>query len=320
MYKLNFVRENTKTVLLLMQHRTSNCFLTATIAVYPADSTINLTGIMSTNAALHLNDVTYSVNHKRILSDISLVFQCGRFHGVLGPNGAGKTTLLKIITGQLEAEGQVHWQGKTLSDYAPQELARHIAVVNQINDSVFSLTASQVVTMGLLPHKHLLSRYTRSDREQVAKALDDVGLADKAHQHFSALSGGEQQRCLIARALVQGAPLLVLDEPVNHLDVYYQHQILHLLHSLCQQQGKTVVVSLHDLNLAAAYCDNLVLMQKGLVAAAGAAADVLEPGLLGDIFRVSCTVHRSATQATRIEFTPPFAEYHCDSQRGKHES
>lgn len=275
---------------------------------------------MSSQAALHLNDVTYSVNHKRILADISLDFQCGRFHGVLGPNGAGKTTLLKIITGQLAADGQVCWQAIPLSQYAPQELARHIAVVNQINDSVFSLTAVQVVTMGLLPHKHLLSRYTRSDREQVAKALDDVGLADKAHQHFSALSGGEQQRCLIARALVQGAPLLVLDEPVNHLDVYYQHQILHLLHSLCQQQGKTVVVSLHDLNLAAAYCDNLVLMKEGAIAAAGASEDVLEPALLSDIFRVPCTVHRSATQATRIEFTPPFAEFRSSSQQVNHES
>jgi iron complex transport system ATP-binding protein len=260
---------------------------------------------MAINTALAVNAISLNIHHKKILSTISLTFPSGQFYGVLGPNGAGKTTLLKIISGQLASEGDVRWRGRLLADYPQQALAREIAVVNQINDTVFALSAYQVVTMGLLPHKHLLSRYTKDDTMKIIQALEDVGLGDKKEQAFSALSGGEQQRCLIARALVQGAPLLILDEPVNHLDVYYQHQILHLLHTLCKQQQKTVIVSLHDLNLASAYCDHLTLLDAGHCVAHGTTADVLEPRLLSQTFKLPCQVHPGARSGSpRVEFIP----------------
>ncbi|MBU2979616.1 ABC transporter ATP-binding protein [Alteromonas sp. C1M14] len=263
---------------------------------------------MSTGLALKATSL--KINHIAILSDITIHFPLGKFYGVLGPNGAGKTSLLKLISGQQFAEGEIRWQGRKLSDYSPQQLAQQIAVVNQVNDTVFALTTQQVVTMGLLPHKGLLSRYTDADKINVEQALKDVGLADKSHQHFSALSGGEQQRCLIARALVQGAPLLILDEPVNHLDVYYQHQILHLLHQLCLQQGKTVIVSLHDLNLAAAYCDQITLLNHGKCLAHGSPSEVFRPDLLSATFNLPCKVHTTEQACgIRVEFIPPISEY-----------
>lgn len=269
---------------------------------------------MSTGLAV--NAISLKINHVAILRDISIHFPVGKFYGVLGPNGAGKTSLLKCISGQQFADGEILWQGRNLSDFAPQQLAQQIAVVNQVNDTVFALTTQQVVTMGLLPHKSLLSRYTDADKKQVNQALYDVGLADKSQQHFSALSGGEQQRCLIARALVQGAPLLILDEPVNHLDVYYQHQILHLLHQLCTKQNKTVIVSLHDLNLAAAYCDHVTLLDHGACIAHGSPKEVFRPELLSATFNLSCQVHAATLgRAIRIEFIPPMGEY-PDKQNG----
>ena len=273
---------------------------------------------MTTTTALQTEAIRLQAGDKVILDDMTLSFCGGQFHGVLGPNGAGKTSLLKILTGQRQSEGKVIWQGQHLKTLSPQALARQIAVVNQVNDTVFALTSRQVVTMGLLPHKHLLSRYTKADMQVVDCALNDVGLSDKRDQFFSELSGGEQQRCLIARALVQGASLLVLDEPVNHLDVYYQHQVLHLLHSLCQQHGKTVIVSLHDLNLAAAYCDHVVLLNNGKAIATGTPEQVLEAERLSATFRIPCTVHKGHSPGSaRVEFMPQNTEHQWRQHSGQ---
>lgn len=245
---------------------------------------------LSNNSVLQANHVSVLIQDKTILDRVSLSACAGEVVGILGPNGAGKTTLLKVLSGQRQCEGEVTWQGRAITDFSIQSLAQQIAVVNQVNDVVFSVTLEQVVRMGLLPQKSLLSRQTQQDNLRIAQAIQAVGLADRKKQDFSSLSGGEQQRTLIARALVQGSPLLILDEPVNHLDVYYQHQILQLLHDLASQLGITVVMSLHDMNLASQYCDKLALLNDGKLATVGEPSDVLTAQHLSEVFGIPCQV------------------------------
>ena len=256
------------------------------------------------NSALSVRELSLTIGDKAILNNISFDLNRNQILGVLGPNGAGKTSLLKMLCGQTESHGQVSWNNHLLSCYSVQKLAQQIAVVNQINDTVFAVTLQQVVRMGLLPHKSLLSRDTQEDKHLVEKALNAVGLSHKAQQTFSSLSGGEQQRGLIAKALVQRAPLLILDEPINHLDVFYQHQILQLVHELAKKLDITVVMSLHDLNLAASYCDQLCLLNEGNMEAFGAPIDVLKAPRLTQIFKLPCSVEICAGDVPALCFTP----------------
>ncbi|MEO9946895.1 ABC transporter ATP-binding protein [Paraglaciecola sp.] len=259
--------------------------------------------------AKHIN---YKIATKVILSDIDLSVHRGEVLGVVGPNGAGKTSLLKILSGQVFCQGSVFWKQKDLKEYSEMQRAQQIAVVNQINDSVFSLNLQQIVRMGLLPHSSLISRATPDDTLRIAQALEKVGLTEKAQQTFSSLSGGEQQRGLIARALVQRADLIVLDEPVNHLDVYYQHQVLQLLTSLARSLKVTVIMSLHDVNLAAHYCDNICLLNQGKLIAKGTPEAVFTTKQLSEVFRLPCAVTEGASNKSfHVNFYPP-------SQTGHH--
>ncbi|GAC23231.1 Fe(3+)-citrate import ATP-binding protein yfmF [Paraglaciecola mesophila KMM 241] len=260
---------------------------------------------MPNSANLQAKQLSYQIAHKSILSDINLSLERGKVLGVLGPNGAGKTSLLKMLSGQTASKEQVDWRGKSLEEYSPLERARQIAVVNQLNESVFALSLQQIVRMGWLPHKTLLSRETEQDHQHLAASIAKVGLSEKTHQTFSSLSGGEQQRGLIARALVQKAALIVLDEPVNHLDIYYQHQVLKLLRSLAHQQQMTVVMSLHDINLASSYCDHLCLLNDGKMIAQGPVESVLKATTLEHVFKIPCRIRRDeVTQNLRVDFYP----------------
>lgn len=259
---------------------------------------------MQQSPALSVRELSLSIGNKAILNNISFDLARTRILGVLGPNGAGKTSLLKMLCRQTDSQGRVSWNAKKLNEYSVQKLAQQIAVVNQINDTVFAVTLQQVVRMGLLPHKSLLSRDTEDDKHRVEKALKAVGLTHKSQQTFSSLSGGEQQRGLIAKALVQRAPLLILDEPINHLDVFYQHQILQLVHDLAKQLDITVVMSLHDLNLAASYCDQLCLLNDGNVEAFGRPIEVLQAPVLTRVFKLPCSVEICADDIPAVCFTP----------------
>lgn len=268
---------------------------------------------------LIVHELSLKIADKTILDNISLSLPKGKVMGVLGPNGAGKTSLLRMLSGQTNSVGKVSWKNKKLIDYQPIELAKQVAVVNQLNESVFALNLQQIVRMGLLPHKTLLSRQTSQDDQHITDAIGRVGLTDKTYQAFNSLSGGEQQRGLIARALVQRAALIVLDEPVNHLDIYYQHQVLNLLRTLAHQFNITVVMSLHDLNLAANYCDHLCLLHQGKMFAQGKPHDVLEATHLEQVFGIPCQVTQESVKTEqksedsgkftqtkiRIDFYPP---------------
>jgi len=261
---------------------------------------------MSSPSSLIAKNVNLKIGQQQILSDVCLNLAAGKVMGVLGPNGAGKTSLLKMLSGQLDSHHSVSWNHKTLTDYEPMSLAQQIAVVNQLNESVFALDLYQIVRMGLLPHKSLLSRQTADDDKSISDAISRVGLDNKVKQTFNSLSGGEQQRGLIARALVQKAALIILDEPVNHLDIYYQHQVLKLLRSLAHKLNITVVMSLHDLNLAANYCDHLCLLDEGKMVSQGTPEQVLTSERLQQVFKIPCQIrHDDNNAAFRVDFYPP---------------
>ncbi|WP_229797083.1 ABC transporter ATP-binding protein [Alishewanella tabrizica] len=224
------------------------------------------------------------------LAEISLTLAANDFVGIIGPNGAGKSSLLHLLSGQvMPTVGHVLLAGRPLHRFSATQLAQRIASVAQINVPALGLTCWQVAAMGLLPHKKWFEHETDRDRQQIAMALEHVGLFDKQQATTDTLSGGELQRLYIARALVQQASILLLDEPTNHLDVQYQHQVLQLL----QQLGKTVICSMHDLNLAARYCNKLLLLHEGRVQAFGTPEQVLQPDLLQQVFALPCevTVH-----------------------------
>ncbi|MEY8566892.1 ABC transporter ATP-binding protein [Corynebacteriaceae bacterium 7-707] len=204
--------------------------------------------------------------------------------GLVGPNGSGKTTLLRALHGAVPlSHGRVLLDGRDLAATRRRDIATRIAVVAQERDTSAGgapVSVAGLVALGRLPHQGFGARTTAHDRAVVAGALDAVGLTDLARRDVSELSGGEHQRALIARALAQQTPHILLDEPTNHLDIRYQHDILELVSGL---PGSVVV--LHDLNLAARYCDRIVVLDAGQVVAEGTPDAVLVPRVLEPVYR-----------------------------------
>lgn len=234
---------------------------------------------------LSVASLSWSVDKQVIIKNISFDVNSGDIIGIIGPNGAGKTTLLKCLLNHYKNwQGTIKLKNKALSQYKPNELAQTFALVVQNSPPIFDLKVYDVVRMGLLPYKTLFARDSDTDKKNIISALEKVGLANSQAKFFNTLSGGEQQRVLIAKALVQKAKVLVLDEPTNHLDIYYQHQILQLVKAL----NITVIMTIHDLNLAAHYCNRLLLLDKGQLVSDNSVDKVLKPELLTKVFGLPC--------------------------------
>lgn len=251
-----------------------------------------------------VSELGWQVGAQHILQQISFSLQPGEIVGLIGPNGAGKSSLLKLLQRQLcPTAGQIQLLQQPLQHYSRRQLAQLLAVVSQQNEGLQSKVLD-VVRLGLLPHKNWYQADNPQDEKLLLTALDKVGLAALAAQSFATLSGGEQQRVLIARALVQQPKLLLLDEPTNHLDVHYQHQVLALL----RQLGITVLTSIHDLNLAATYCDRILLLHQGQLVASGTPEQVLQESLLTQVFQLPSVVDRHPlTGKIRVSFALPAA-------------
>ncbi len=247
---------------------------------------------------LQVNQLSWTINHKSILQNITFNVSKGEVIGIIGPNGAGKTSLLRCLTNQQQSirgavlAGTIYLKNKTIKHYSTKQLAQHFALVAQKVDAIFSLAVIDIVKMGLLPHKGLFALDNEHDKKQIKLALVKVGLDHAEQMSFNQLSGGEQQRVLIARALVQQAQILILDEPTNHLDVYYQHQILNLV----KQLKVTVIMTVHDLNLASQYCQRLLLLDQGQLIADGSPVEVLTETQLSAVFRLPCQVRHGISE------------------------
>ncbi|MFP5020798.1 ABC transporter ATP-binding protein [Pseudonocardia phyllosphaerae] len=230
---------------------------------------------------------------RRIVTDAELRAGSGAMVGLIGPNGSGKSTLLRTVYRSIRpAGGQVLLDGDDVWQLGARQAAQRTAVVLQDDPTEFEFTVREVVELGRVPHKGLLDRDTERDVEIVEGAMARTGVGGFSERLVSTLSGGERQRVLLARALAQQTPVVLLDEPTNHLDVSAQLELLDLLHGL----PLTVVAVLHDLNLAAAYCEDLYVLDGGRVVAHGPVGDVLTPELVADVYGV--TAHRTVNPLT----------------------
>ncbi|MBS4023063.1 MAG: heme ABC transporter ATP-binding protein [Dethiobacter sp.] len=240
---------------------------------------------------IRVSDVDFSYGAQRVLRGLSLHIPEGSFTGLIGPNGSGKTTLLRLLSKAAKPErGTIFLGGRDMAVITQKELARQMAVVSQDGDAGYLFTVEEVVTMGRAPYLGRFQSESARDREIVRGALEMTGCLHLKNRVVAELSGGERQRVVIARALAQQPKVLLLDEPTSHLDIGYQQEILDLVRRLNSAEGMTVVAVLHDLNLAAYYCNLLYLLEAGRVFAAGKPSDVLTAHNVGQVYRTRVLV------------------------------
>lgn len=241
-------------------------------------------------AGLGADRVSWSPGGALVLDGVSLTPRPGSVTGLLGPNGSGKSTLLRLLAGVLApTAGVVTLDGDPLSGVPRRAAARRIALVQQQSDTQVELRVADVVRLGRIPHRRAWAPASAADEKAVHDALARSGLADRSDRLWHTLSGGERQRVQIARALAQEPRELLLDEPTNHLDIQHQLELLDLIGGL----DLTCVVALHDLNLAAAYCEQVVVLRRGRVVAAGDPRAVLTEALIADVYGVRAQVVRA---------------------------
>lgn len=230
------------------------------------------------------SDVSVGYDGQMIVHGAGLHVNSGEVLGLIGPNGSGKSTFLKTLYAALRPRaGLVTVDGQPIGELRGTALARRVAVVAQESPGDLPVTVAETVLLGRSPHRGALASFTVEDHRTAASALRMLGVRHLADRSYAALSGGEKQRVLMARALAQQADHLLLDEPTNHLDIRYQHELLDLVGRL----GLTTVVVLHDLNLAARYCTKLVLLSEGRIVAAGTPVEVLKPELLNEVYGIT---------------------------------
>lgn len=225
-----------------------------------------------------------------VVDDVSLTPRAGETVGLLGPNGSGKSSLLRLLQAVSRPDsGRVTLDGEDIGALSRRAVARRVAAVTQHAETDTDITVHDVVRLGRTPHRGMWGASTQEDERAVREALERVQLTEKADRMWRALSGGERQRAHIARALAQQPRELLLDEPTNHLDIRHQLDLLHFVSRL----DITSIIALHDLNLAAMFCDTVIVLKDGRAVAAGPPADVLTPALIRDVYEVSATVARN---------------------------
>ncbi|GLP98127.1 ABC transporter ATP-binding protein [Paraferrimonas sedimenticola] len=260
----------------------------------------------NTSKSLSVEDLSWSVAGRRVLDNISFGHQSGEVLGVIGPNGAGKSSLLRCLYSYLKPQqGSIQLFDKALNQYAPSELAQTLAVVLQHNQVESDANLLQWLALGRTPYRSWRASDQAQEMAIIEPLMARLDIGHLAQQSMSSLSGGERQRALIARALVQQPKLLLLDEPSNHLDIGHQIQIMQMIRSL----SIGTIACLHDLNLASAYCDRLLILNQGKVHAIGTPAEVLTRDTLRHVFGVNAQISDSS---------PPYLKY-CFPQENRAE-
>jgi len=233
---------------------------------------------------LNIQNLSVSYSSRRVLHDVSLDVQSGEVLALIGPNGAGKSTLIRAVSGVVPCRGHVRTNGDDFASLSTVQRARYIATVPQAVTLPPAYTVWETVLFGRTPHLGFLGQPSQKDEEIARQALQRVSALPFAERRVGELSGGEQQRVLLARALCQSTPILLLDEPTAHLDLQYQVGLLELVRELAHRDQLAVLVALHDLNLAAHYADRIALMVAGDIKALGSAKDVLQHDLIREAY------------------------------------
>ncbi len=233
--------------------------------------------------------VKLSIGNNNILKGIDINVENKEFVGIIGPNGSGKSTLLKCIYRNLKPSSGVIMLGdEDLSTIPIKESAKKLAVLSQHNYYDFDFKVYDIVLMGRSPHKNIMERDSKEDFEIVDDALEKVGMIDFKERSFNTLSGGEQQRIILARALAQQTDCLVLDEPTNHLDIKHQLQLMSIVKGL----NIEVIAAIHDLNIALMYCDKIYVLKDGKIIAYGTPSEVMTKELIKEVYEVDAIINK----------------------------
>lgn len=235
---------------------------------------------------ISVKNFTFSYDKKNVLSDLSFDVPAGDFCAVIGPNGSGKSTLLKALSGLLPGDVQtaVSVDGQPLSDYSPMVLAKKVAYVSQRMDIVFDFPVFDTVMMGRHPHQSRWETGTPHDREVVEEMLRRTGLLHLQDRMLTQLSGGEVQRVMIARAMAQQTPVLLLDEPLSNLDVSHKFEVMNLLRTLNREQNVTVLIVVHDFAFAKQFAATTLLLKDGKLLAHGKTEEVITLPMIRSAF------------------------------------
>ena len=240
---------------------------------------------------LEVKSLCVNYGARLALQDINLTLTPGTVVGLIGPNGAGKTTLIRAMSGVLPSQsGQIWVNGQALGRLSAAQRARWVGVVPQARNLPPAFTGWETVALGRTPYLNWLGKLSASDEMAIQNAMKRTSTLELAERMVGEMSGGEQQRLLIARALAQAAPILLLDEPTSHLDLQYQFGLLDLVRELAKKDGLSILLALHDLNLVARYTDQVILLVGGQIQAAGAPQEVLTANRLSQAYHVNLKV------------------------------
>lgn len=238
-----------------------------------------------------VSNLNFSYGQVPVIRNLDFVLQEGEWLTVLGPNGSGKSTLISVLLRVLEKnDGSIQFDGKDLDDWDRCLLAQRVAVVYQKNEIPFGFSVREIIEMGRYPYQSRWHRWTAQDQVAIDRAIRLTHIESFLEKNFRELSGGEQQRVLIARAIAQDPDVLVLDEPIAHLDLRFQYEVLHLCQKLQREEGLTILSVLHEINMAAEFSDRLLLMNHGSVLAKGTPHEVIKPNHIKEAYGINIEI------------------------------
>ncbi len=260
---------------------------------------------------IDIADLVVEYGDTRVLDEISLSVSSGSVTGLVGPNGAGKTTLLRAINDYITpTKGTVRIDGAPIETLSAADVGRHVATVPQENSLRFAFDVETVVSMGRYPHVDRLGTPTAADQQAIERALERTETTQFRDRQITELSGGQRRRVLVARALAQATPVILFDEPTASLDINHQIKLLSLITGLADD-GHTVLTAIHDLELAARFCDQIVLLSDGVIAARGQPSTVLTAETIQETFGIEVAI--GTNSATDTPTITPLPADHADS-------
>ncbi|OJY00715.1 MAG: iron-hydroxamate transporter ATP-binding subunit [Rhizobiales bacterium 62-17] len=255
------------------------------------DRTSPMSETVMSEPLFQLDDVTFAIPERRLLEPLTMTLPARRVVGLIGHNGSGKSTLLKLLARQQPvSSGTVRFEGRALRDWGDRPFARKVAYLPQQTPPASGMLVKELVALGRYPWHGALGRFGQTDRDKVAEAMKLTDVEPFADRLVDTLSGGERQRVWLAMLVAQDAECLLLDEPISALDVAHQIEVLALVQRLARERGLGVVVVLHDVNMAARFCDEIIALHSGKLIARGAPAEIMTPAALQSIYGVAMDI------------------------------
>ncbi len=250
---------------------------------------------------IQVRSLTKKYGNKTVVDNVSLSLSKGKLTSLIGPNGAGKSTVLSMVSRLMQPnEGVVLIEGKEIGEWDPKELAKKLAILKQSNHINMRLTIRELVGFGRFPHSG--GNLTREDEEKIDEALGYMQLKDLQHRYLDELSGGQRQRAYIAMVIAQNSEYILLDEPLNNLDMKHAAEIMKTLRKLVDDLGKTVIIVIHDINFASCYSDYIVALKDGVIAKEGSTKDLIQQEVLEQIYEMPFNIQEVNGQRICVYF------------------